>query len=434
MTLDTVTFRGGGGTFRGGGEFPLLGSITSNSSQGIHFAVIDRDDEKNPSLLGISPFLVGRCIKSSVGDVEDTRSELDGGRYVVKVRGSNKFQRLLKMECLSDGTRIKVTEHAQLNFSKAVISAPEVAHMSEDEILEELADQHVTEVKRLSKKVSPSNRLASVLVLKIHKPTAPQYITVGLIRKPTRPFYPRPTRCFNCLDYGHIGKSCKKARRCPNCCNAWHDEECSLPTFCLHCNENHSIYSSFCKKFKAEQEIVKIRIDRDIPFPQARRLFYEQRGSYSQVMQQQANKPCGCRCSCSTPFQASTNAKTTANNNTETMDLTQTQTDDRNPITQNTISISGQTADHSKTDQNYTTQPDPFVDPPSQIPGPSNHSKKSGKKNRNNTPVGYQSRDSSRGTGVDSPPRKKTLPSSCHSDADINHPHEHESRRTRQSK
>lgn len=378
--LGTGTFRGGGGTFRGGGEFPLLGSITSNSNQGVYFAVIERDDENNPSLLGISPFLVGRCVKSAVGDVEDTRSELDGARYVVKVRGDAKFQRLLSMKCLSDGTKIKVTEHSQLNFSKAVISAPEVAHMGEDEILEELADQHITEVRRLSKKVSPSSRLASVLVLKIHKPTAPQHICLGLIRKPTRPFYHRPTRCFNCLDYGHIGKSCKKARRCLNCCQAWHGEECSRPAFCLHCNEDHSINSPLCKKFKEEQEIVKIRIDRDIPFPQARRFYYEQRGSYSQVVQQRTNKPCGCRCSCGTVSQAQSNKKTTPNNDIETIDITQAETDDLIVLAQNTASGSVQAIDHDQIDN---TQPDLFINPPpypSQTPGPSNQSKKSGKK------------------------------------------------------
>ncbi|XP_062534179.1 uncharacterized protein LOC134203320 [Armigeres subalbatus] len=149
--LGTGTFRGGGGSFRGGGEFPLLGSIASDN-QGVYFAVIERDDEENPSLVGISPFVVARGVKNAVGDYEDSRSEMDGARYVVKVRGNNKMQKLLKMKCLSDGTKVKVVEHAQLNFTKVVISAPEVAHMTEDEILEELADQHVTEVRRLSKK------------------------------------------------------------------------------------------------------------------------------------------------------------------------------------------------------------------------------------------------------------------------------------------
>lgn len=424
--LGTGTFRGGGGSFRGGGEFPLLGSIASDN-QGVYFAVIERDDEENPSLVGISPFVVARGVKNAVGDYEDSRSEMDGARYVVKVRGNNKMQKLLKMKCLSDGTKVKVVEHAQLNFTKVVISAPEVAHMTEDEILEELADQHVTEVRRLSKKVSPSSRLASVLVLRIHKPTAPQYITVGLVRKPTRPFYPRPTRCFNCLEYGHIGKNCKKNRRCQNCCNTWHDEVCNRPTFCLHCNQDHSINSPLCRKFKEEQEIVRIRIQLDVPFSQARRIFSEQRGSYSQVTQQ-ARRLCTCKCSCSTNRQDSSNSRPPTANDTDTMTTTQIETDDQILPTQNTLLTLEQTNDDGKTDSNNIIQTNHSLEPNSQQPSTSYSSKKSGKKSRNNTPVGHQPREAE--YLGDSPPRKKTQPSP-YTDVDLKQPQQNESRRTR---
>ena len=86
--------------------------------------------------------------------------------------------------------------------------------MTEVEIRDELKDQGVVGVNRMTLKkegkVIPTNTLS----LTFGSPELSKEITVGYLNVKMALFVPNPMRCFNCNKFGHTSQRCKVAVKC----------------------------------------------------------------------------------------------------------------------------------------------------------------------------------------------------------------------------
>lgn len=220
------------------------------------------------------PFIVGKSIKLMIGDAYTATTEAKGTKYVIKVRNQIHATKLLDMKKLFDGTPIEITVHPTLNYSRCIVNCPEVCEMTKEEILEELAPQGVTDIRRFTRIVDKVRINTPTMVLTMEGTTWPQYIYFGALRVPTRMYFPTPMLCYNCIEYGHTKNNCKNAPRCQNCSSHGHmTQDCNEATYCLHCKQEHRSTSPTCPIYKRENEIVRIKVEKGLSFAEAKKLY-----------------------------------------------------------------------------------------------------------------------------------------------------------------
>ncbi|XP_055590268.1 uncharacterized protein LOC129742394 [Uranotaenia lowii] len=248
-------------------------------------------------ILPKNPFIIGESIEKAVGSVESAYSEAQGTKYTIKTRKQEQVDKLLALQCLLDGTKITIKYHPTLNSCKCVISSYDLIEMNVTEIQEQLANQNVSEVRRIIRKQDNLKVNTSTLILTFKQTTYPEYVKVGLLRVATRTYYPNPMLCYECFEYGHSSKHCKGPKRCFNC-SAEHpmtnpDEtdsteqpECKKPQFCRNCEGEHRPGNKKCEVYQKEAKIVKVRIDSNITYAEARKRVESGQNSYAQATAQ----------------------------------------------------------------------------------------------------------------------------------------------------
>ena len=102
-----------------------------------------------------------------------------------------------------------VSIHKTLNSSRGVIRCRDLADMSEVEIRDELKDQGVAGVNRVTLKKEGKVIPTNTLFLTFGSPELPKEITVGYLKVKVALFVPNPMRCFNCKKFGHTSQRCK---------------------------------------------------------------------------------------------------------------------------------------------------------------------------------------------------------------------------------
>lgn len=84
--------------------------------------------------------------------------------------------------------------------------------------------------------------------------------------------YDLVTRCFKCLQYGHISKYCKNQTTCRHCTEPGHtNKECPKkkePSKCLNCklrkkNHEHSTMDTNCPEYKRNLDLSRAKISYD---------------------------------------------------------------------------------------------------------------------------------------------------------------------------
>ncbi|GFU43459.1 uncharacterized protein TNCV_53581 [Trichonephila clavipes] len=96
----------------------------------------------------VSPFLIEKAITSSIGLVKTIRKMLSGDLFleVASAKQSSALRTLRKMAHID----ITVVPHNTLNYSRGVISAADLLNVSTEEIKENMVDQKVFEVRRIT--------------------------------------------------------------------------------------------------------------------------------------------------------------------------------------------------------------------------------------------------------------------------------------------
>ena len=217
------------------------------------------------------------------------------GTLIIKTekRAQTKLLLATKVFCEKPVT---VSLHPTRNSVKGTIFAPELRHMTEDEIAEGLAGENVTHVRRMTTFRDNQRRDTSLLTLTFNLLWLPEHVYAGRLRYQVRPFIPNPMRCFKCQRYGHGSRNCNKDARCKACGQTPHDgSPCTSPKMCLSCKStDHVVDSKDCPDWKREKEVCSVHVTEKVSYPEARRIV-EQRmptpaaGSYAQRAQSTAD-------------------------------------------------------------------------------------------------------------------------------------------------
>lgn len=234
------------------------------------------------------PFIIRKSVQQFAGGrIEGAFPEANRATYALKVRSLRQFNRLLTMRQLIDGTPVQVTEHPTLNSTRCVVSCRDVVDLAETELLEELQEQGVKGVRRITRRVGSERENTPSIILTCRGTNRPNHI-----RCRTRPYYPSPMQCFNCWCFGHTKQRCQSKSAICGKCSGDHpipeDKACSNENFCKQCQTNdHAVSSRSCPHYKLESTIQRVKVDQGLSYPAARRLVEQDLGtkSYANTVQ-----------------------------------------------------------------------------------------------------------------------------------------------------
>jgi hypothetical protein len=145
--------------------------------------------------------------------------------------------------------------------------------MDKEELLVELATQNVVNVQNISITKNGGKQKTNTIIVTFAQATPPTKIEAGHLKIPVQQYYPSPLRCFKCQKFGHYKSVCKRAAICAQCGHAEHDASpCAGPLKCVNCSGNHSAFDKSCPKWIKETEIIKVKTNANVSFPEARKL------------------------------------------------------------------------------------------------------------------------------------------------------------------
>ena len=228
----------------------------------------------------ISPFLLHKCLVGLAGTPSDIK-RLRSGDFLIISANSKQSKTLLSTTVLGNsGISVSITPHPSLNSSKGVIRCPELDKTPVDEILSELSSQTVSNVVRHSVKRDGNTIPTHTYFITFNSPVIPQFLSVGYLRVKVSQYFPSPLRCYNCQSYGHGSRFCRSTARCGNCGSPDHSSSnCSASPSCFNCGGSHPASARDCPRWRQERDIIRLKIQKNISFPEARKLFNAQSSS-----------------------------------------------------------------------------------------------------------------------------------------------------------
>ena len=236
------------------------------------FLMVEAVDAERP-LSGLSPFAIKKFFTGVASSGFSEIKKIRTG-FLVKCDNKKTSEQLLKRNgtvCID--RPIRVSAHRGLNSCKGVIRCKGLRNVCEAEIKQELAEQGVSDVYRVHIRKDGIRERTDTLFLTFVTPKLPPKIKVGLEIVDVSLFIPSPLRCFKCQRFGHSAKICKSATTvCHKCGETEHEGECRNGPKCVNCTEDHPTSSKECPIFKKEAAIQKVRAEKGVSFPEAKRL------------------------------------------------------------------------------------------------------------------------------------------------------------------
>lgn len=102
--------------------------------------------------------------------------------------------------------------------------------------------------------------------------TLPSHITIMWENFEVTQYIEKPWQCFNCQDFGHLAKNCKKRPKCVLCAGTHKFSECTKQNIeikCSNCGYNHTASYGGCIKMKEQKQIQKIKAVQSISYRDA---------------------------------------------------------------------------------------------------------------------------------------------------------------------
>ena len=234
------------------------------------FIIIESQDSNKP-VAKLSPFAVQKGIEGIAGTVKDVK-QLRSGSILVECAKKAHAVNLQSATTLA-GIPITASPHRTLNTSKGVIRTKALDDIDEEEIAQELKSQSVQSVKRITIKKDGNIIKTGTYIITFCKPTPPESLKLGYLNVRVSVFIPRPLRCFQCQKFGHGKDSCRNQPTCMKCSIKGHSSlDCENPAKCSNCQGDHAAASKNCPVFLKESNIQKVKTERKVSYPEARRL------------------------------------------------------------------------------------------------------------------------------------------------------------------
>ena len=237
------------------------------------FIVLDSVNPSEP-LTKLSPFAVEKAIQGRFGTVKKV-TKMRSGSLLIEASRPTQAKMILDTTVLID-TEVKASAHRSLNQSKGVIRdyGRDLFSMSESEIVKEMADQGVENVSRFILKKDGKEIKTNTYFITFSMSTPPEKLRIGYYFVEVKRYIPNPLRCFQCQEFGHSRKFCKKQLKCWKCGCEGHDgSDCHSETLCcVNCKGEHFSSSKSCPVWTLEKEIQRVKTEKSLPYGEARRL------------------------------------------------------------------------------------------------------------------------------------------------------------------
>ncbi|XP_062616032.1 uncharacterized protein LOC134277735 [Saccostrea cucullata] len=230
-------------------------------------------EKQTKPLTKVSPFLIQKGIQGVIGTPKSVK-KLKSGALLIEVSKKQQSSSLLALNTLADIPVIGKI-HSGLNQSKGILydRDHDLDDIPEQEIQSKLESQGVISVKRFMKKRNDNIEATNTYLLTFCSPTLPTNIKVGLYVMKIEMFVPNPLRCFKCQRFGHGQSNCKGNDTCFRCGEEGHDGKgCQKDLKCKNCKGDHMASSKQCPIWLKEKEIQKVKTEKRIPYPEAKKL------------------------------------------------------------------------------------------------------------------------------------------------------------------
>ncbi|GFT11939.1 uncharacterized protein TNCV_2319571 [Trichonephila clavipes] len=229
-----------------------------------------------------SPFAIYKALQA-IGEPKSVK-KMRSCDLLVETKSAIQSKSYLSTKHFLDSI-LTVTPHRSLNFSRGVISEPDLLTTPDAEILDGFSDQGVIQVRRITIKKDATIIRTKHMILTFNNPNLPATVKAGYLNCKIRPYVPNPLRCFKCQRFGHSQTACRGQLTCSRCATVVHPStDCTLEPKRVNCFQSHPSDSKLCSKWKTEREIQVIKTNRNIPYVEARKLITPQLSqSYAQV-------------------------------------------------------------------------------------------------------------------------------------------------------
>jgi hypothetical protein len=98
--------------------------------------------------------------------------------------------------------QVTASPHRSLNMSKGIICCKGLHDCSDDEILDALRTEGVTNVEHILSNKNGVKRPTNTFVLTFAKQYAPKFVKAAYLKIPVEVSIPNPLQCFNCQRFG----------------------------------------------------------------------------------------------------------------------------------------------------------------------------------------------------------------------------------------
>ena len=237
------------------------------------FFVIETKDNNAKKIAELSPFVIEKVLQGSIGETKSVKKMRQGG-LLVKVSRKTQADKILKMSKFFE-SEVTVTKHRSLNSSRGVVVHPDLRTSDTAEIMDGLARFGVTEAQHITKMQDGKRVATGAVILTFDSNQLPQEVKAGFLNLKVRLYIPNPMRCFKCQAFGHTSSRCRNAEVCARCSEPAHTDAYKQIK-CANCGKDHPAYVASCEKFLLEKEICKVKTERNISYPEARKLVLEQ--------------------------------------------------------------------------------------------------------------------------------------------------------------
>ena len=217
---------------------------------------------------------IQQCVRGILGEQKLQKASFQSdGSLLVKTSSDKQTEKLLKVTVFG-AEACDVTRDDRLNKSRGTIHAFDLIDLTEDEVVGWLKDFGVVAAKRFTRRVDGHPENTPTLLLTFDKPTCPNKIELDYVTYHIRRHIPNPLICYRCGQFGHAEARCSAAAVCLNCAGERHEGPCESK--CVNCGQTgHSCRSRECLTWKKEREICEMKVDRDISYAHARRIYAE---------------------------------------------------------------------------------------------------------------------------------------------------------------
>ena len=230
---------------------------TQSTSPFPRFLLIESTVPDQP-LSKLSPFVIQKVLMSVEGSPKSVRKLSSGSLLIEVERPKHAETNLMKIKEFFQ-IPAKCSPHGSLNTTRGIIRCPDLAGVSEAEIVEELSNQHVTAARRITVFRDGKKRETNTIVLTFNSAILPKSLKVGYLNVGVDSYIPNPLHCYTCYKYGHHEHRCNKAgsegvcRHCGEVACTHDSANCKNSIKCANCGGEHIATSRTCPVWKREK-------------------------------------------------------------------------------------------------------------------------------------------------------------------------------------